>query len=130
MKRTILWPPKVLGGRLAMTEDPSSDPVDPGAALRQIIRLNLLDGSHANPFHGTGGVPDATFRAADPTTRARLRSDVREVFRRLERTHRAKLIGQSFAPPDPDAPGRLVLQIEYEDLETGGRQNMEIARNG
>ena len=132
MKRTIRWPPKVRGGRLPMTEDPESDPLDADAALRQIIRLNLLDGTSGNPWGGQAGgagLQDQTFARNAPTTKAVIRSKVRRVFQSLERTHRAKLVGLEF-PRDPDRPARLVVRIVYSNLETGGRQSMEIAPNG
>jgi len=113
-----------------MTEDPATDPTDPDAALRQVIRLNLLDGSNANPWNTGIGTPDPTFRPNSPATRARLRAGVRETFARLERTHRAKLASLTFDPPSPAAPGVLVMRLEYVNLETGGRTSMEIARNG
>lgn len=129
MKRTIVWPPKVRGGRLAMTEDPETDPLDPDAALRQIIRLNLLDGSSSNPWNAGVGTTDPTFSRNDAATQARLRARVRDVFQRLERTKRAKLVAVRF-PRDPQDPARLVLEVEYVNLETSGRLNMEIAPNG
>lgn len=129
MKRTIPWPPVVVGGRLAMTEDPNGEPQDPDAALRQVIRLNLLDGSNANPWNGTIGTPDPTFRPASSATRARLEARVREVFRGLERTHRAKLSTVTFEPTNPSDPALLALRVVYVNLETGGRQSMEIARH-
>lgn len=130
MKRTVTWPPVVRGGRLQMTEPAATRaPLDGGAALRQIIRLNLLDGSSTNPWNADAGTPDQAFKSNDPATRARLRSRVLDVFRRLERTKRAKLVSLAF-PRDPENPGRLIVRIEYSDLESGGRQDLEIAANG
>jgi hypothetical protein len=130
MKRTIAWPPVISGGRMKMTEAPSARaPLDAGAALRQVIRLALLDGTSGNPWNGAAGTPDQAFRSNDPATRARLRSRVHEVFRRLERTKRAKLIALTF-PRDALNPASLIVRIEYSDLESGGRQDLEIAANG
>jgi len=129
MKRTVIWPPKVVGGRLAMTEDPATDPVDPSAALRQVIRLSVLDGTSTNPWNKGVGTTDQSFKRSDAGTRARLRARVASVFGRLERTHRAKLVGISF-PPDPSNPATMTVLVEYTDLETGGRESLEIAPNG
>ena len=112
-----------------MTPDPTSDPEDPAVALRQVIRLALLDGTSTNPWNGGVGTPDQAFKRNAPVTQARLRSRVLEVFRRLERTHRAKLVAVTF-PRDPDHPARLTVRVEYTDLENGGRDNLEIAANG
>ena len=130
MKRTIRWPPVVRAGRLLKTESPTArELTDPGAALRQVIRLALLDGTSGNPWNDDTGLPDQTFRPNDPATRARIRAKVNEVFRRLERTKRAKLVGISF-PRDPADGATLTVRIEYADLESGGRQDLEIAANG
>lgn len=128
MKRSVIWPPKVRAGRLAMTEDPESDPLDPNAALRQVIRLNLLDGSSSNPWNQVG-TPDPTFQPNDATTRARLRARVRQVFRKLERAKRAKLAGISFDRVEGNRAA-LSMRIDFLNLETGGRTAMEVTRNG
>ncbi len=128
MKRTILWPPTVAGGRLLMTEDPDSDPRDPNVALRQIIGLALLGAESSNPWNTEGG-RDPTYARNSAATRARLSSRVREVFAGLERTHRAKLVGVTF-PADPDHPEALNVRIDYHNLETGGRASLELTRNG
>lgn len=125
MKRTMTWPPQVQGGRASMTPDPDSDPLDPNVALRQVIRLAILDGTSSNPWNSGIGTPDATFKSNDGTTKARLRTRIRAVFKRLERTHRAKLASLSF-PRDPTQPSVLNVEIAYINLETGGRDRMEI----
>lgn len=127
MKRTIRWPPQVIGGRLAMTADPASDPIDQNEALRQIIRLSLLDGTNSNPWNDVG-LDDPTFTTMNATSRARIRSAIRDVFDQLERTHRAKLSSVVFKDDtDADAPA-LKAVIAYINLETGGRERMEVTR--
>lgn len=123
MKRTIVWPPRLDGGRLAMTADPEDeDAQDPGQALRQIVALAVRGGSSAHPWHDPDDA-DPTF-ARGPASEARIRLRVRRVFDRLERTHRARLADLSIRR----FPGGLAVQIAYTDLETGGRQSMEITR--
>jgi len=112
-----------------MTPDPDTDPDDPAVALRQVIRLACLDGTSTNPWNTGIGTPDQTFKRNDTGTRARLRSRLHQVFRRLERSHRAKLVGVTF-PRDPDRPATLIARVEYTDLENGTRDSMEIAPNG
>ena len=128
MKRTVAWPPVIVGGRLAMTEDPATPvQVDPSAALRQVIRLSVLDGrsSHAwNERQGLG-LADPAFSPRSGATRARIAQRVRGVFAGLERTRRAKLAALTFPAADP---ATLSLVIEYTNLETGGRESMEITR--
>lgn len=128
MKRTVAWPPQLVGGRLAMTEAATvADPIDPSAALRQVIRLSILDGRSGHAWNERQGLGlnDPTFAPSSGPTRARIAARVREVFQGLERTRRAKLATLTFKTPDP---GTLELVIEYTNLETGGRESMEIAR--
>jgi hypothetical protein len=127
MKRTITWPPRIVGGRLAMTEDPARDPQDPSAALRQVIRLSLMDGRSGHAWNERQGLGlnDPTFAPSSGATRARIGQRVREVFTGLERNHRAKLAASTFNTTDP---ATLSLVIEFTNLETGGRESMEIAR--
>lgn len=128
MKRTVAWPPVIVGGRLAMTEDPTdSDPVDPSAALRQVIRLSVLDGRSGHAWNERQGLGlnDPSFAPSSGATRARIAQRVREVFTGLERARRAKLANLTFNTTDPST---LALVIEYTNLETGGRESMEIAR--
>lgn len=128
MKRTIAWPPKIEGGRLGMTADPADpNPPNRSEALRQAIRLSLLDGRSANPWNQRQGLglDNPTFAPKSGATQARISQRIRELFSGLERTRRAKLASLSFQTDDPGALGVL---IEYTNLETGGRESMEIAR--
>lgn len=129
-KRTITWPPVVEGGRLSMTADPTgaADADARGAALRQVIRLRLGDGYSTNGFNAPDrlGIADPTFGAASVSGLATIRSEVVRHFRALERERRAKLVTVAV---DPGQAGTVTVRIEYEDLETGGRDRMELARN-
>lgn len=123
MKRSIRWPPVVEGGRMLMTPDPDSDPADPSEALRQIIRLNLMDGTSENPWNGPAlGTPDQAYTTTGPAQRARVRARVVDLFRRLERTRRAKLASIAF----PSSGPALIVAIDYTDLESGSRDRMEL----
>lgn len=131
MKRTIRWPPTVEGGRLVLTADPDDTDADTdarGEGLRQIIRLRLLDGRSDNAFNEPDnlGIRDPTFSQANAAGLARLRAEVTRHFRELERQRRAKLV--SVAVNQAEA-GTVEIRIEYEDLETGGRDRMELARH-
>lgn len=124
MKRTIRWPMQVSGGRLVMTADPDSGAGDQTEALRQIIRQALKSGRSTNAWteRQNLGLRDATFGV----DYARTRHSITRVFARLERLKRAKLSEVSFAT-HPDKAGELHVTISYVDLETQGRERMEVA---
>ena len=130
MKRTIRWPPN--GGRVELTADPDDGAADVearGEALRQVVRLSVLDGRSGNPWNAADrlGVGDATFAQVSSRRNAGLQARIREQFARLERTRRAKLQGVS-ARRDPDDRAAVIVAVEYADLETGGREKMEVTR--
>lgn len=130
MKRSIQWPPRVVGGRLQMTPDPEDDlVVDRTVALRQLIALSVQDGRSGNPWNTADqlGVNDATFAPATIATQATIKAQVKRQFGRLERERRARLVAVTVAPGQP---GELRVDITYIDLETQERLNMEIARHG
>ncbi len=124
MKRTIRWPLQVSGGRLVMTADPDSGGGDQTESLRQIIRLALKSGRSTNAWteRQSLGLRDATFGV----DYARTRQSITRIFARLERLKRAKLAEVSFAI-SPDKDGELKVAISYVDLETQGRERMEVA---
>ncbi len=130
MRRSILWPPSLSGGRLVMTPDPAVDTTDPDVEIRQTIALSLLDCGNANPFNGALGVPEQAYRSAGAADAARLNAAVRARFAQLERDHRARLveivIGDVVDGPLTARP----VTVVYENLETGERQQMEASLNG
>lgn len=129
MRRSILWPPKLAGGRLAMTPDPNDPGADFDVELRQIIGLGLLDGSSGNPFNAGDelGVNDPTFRGATNAERGVIRGQIRRRFRRLERDRRARLVSVEFRTDTVQGNPRLLADITYTNLETGERRDMELA---
>ena len=59
MRRTLVWPPVLEGGRATMTPDPDEDAPDSGMCLRQTIALGLLDGHTRHCLaDGHGGPTD------------------------------------------------------------------------
>jgi hypothetical protein len=131
MKRSVTWPPRIVNGGLAMTADPEADTDNEearGEALRQVIRLRHLEGRSANAFQlgDQLGINDATFTPSTAAAAGQIRSESARHFRRLERERRAKGVSSRL---DTTTPGTLILAVEYEDLETGGRSTMEIARH-
>jgi hypothetical protein len=126
MRRTIEWPPRVVGGRLAMTPDPDTDPADPGLSLRQIVRLSCLPGRSTNAFNDADrlGVDDATWSAQNSAGEATMREGIVRQFARLERERRARLVELSFTR---SRTGELGVRVSYEDLESGTRQEMEAS---
>lgn len=127
MKRTIVWPPQLSGGRCAMTPDPNSPGDDPDEALRQIVRLALFEGTSTNAWNVRDrlGIADPAFGPVSVAGQARLRAEIERQFKRLEKSRRAKLVAVTFRPGD----AQMLLDVEYENLESGGRDRMEIARN-
>ena len=128
--RSIRWPPVLSGGRLLMTPDPDDPrltPEDRGIELRQLLAICVQDATGANPFNaGAGlGVRDATFSGQSNGSKAQVRARIETQFRRLEAARRARLTDVTFAKGE--AAGELLVQITYEDLETGSRQRLEQA---
>lgn len=111
-----------------MTPDPDDADADPNVQLRQAIGLTLLDGTSLNPFNAsdTLGVADPTFKGATAAELATMRGNIRRQFSRLERNRRARLSGVTFTRDGT----KLTAEIVYVNLETGGRQNMELSING
>lgn len=121
MRRTLVWPPVLEGGRAAMTPDPDEDAPDSGMCLRQTIALGLLDGESTHPW-GDRQVPDATFDRRSIQDAPRRRARIVERFRRLERDRRARLISVE----ELQAPaGEILIRVLYEDLESGERMSFE-----
>ena len=111
--KSIQWPPRIVRGRLQFTTDPQ-------AANRQAIRLALLRGPAGNPFEDAVGLP--VFDPLNRASEAAVKTRIEAVFRELERTRRARMVGLSF----DRASGELRAVIEYLDLETTRRDRMEL----
>lgn len=122
MRRTVAWPPDLRGGACRLTADPR-DPaaLDRGEALRQAIRLSLLDGSSAHPWNTGLGLPDPTFGAARAASRA-IESRVADRFRALESERRARLVSVSVSV----SGSTTLVVVDYEDLEQGDRRSLEV----
>lgn len=137
MRRTIRWPPKVVQGRLAQTPDPNDPDLtldDQSVALRQLIGLSLLDGNSGNPFNQALnlGVDDQTFKGVTTQSRAAIRALVRQKFRGLELARRARLASVDITREKgtKETGPILRISIEYENLETGRREELERTING
>lgn len=111
--KSIEWPPRIIRGRLQFTGDPE-------AANRQAIRLALLRGPAGNPFEDSAGLP--VFEPLARASEAAVKTRIEAVFRKLERTRRARLVSLTF----DRGPGELRALIEYLDLETTRRDRMEL----
>ncbi len=110
--RSIQWPPDLSSGRPVRVEGPD--------ALRQVIALALLGDASANPFGARRGLtaPDPAFRRSGDLT-----ARVRSVFARLAAEKRAELVGVR----QTRSGGRVVVAIDYRDLESGDRRaSMEV----
>lgn len=129
MRRSILWPPTVSGGRLVMTPDPQDPEADSDGALRQIVMLSLLDYKSTNPWNDGLGLADPTFTPNTAGEHARLRAAISTRFSRLERERRARLVGCEIRV-SPDARSVLLVDLTYDNLETGGRRQMDLSVNG
>ena len=124
MKRTLRWPIKVVDGRAEMTADPDDPNADPDDALGQVIAMRLLDNRGGNPFDALVGLQfDATFAAAGREGLARLEAGVREQFRDLERTRRARLADVVIHTVE----GQTRVDVQYINLETGDRRRMGVS---
>jgi hypothetical protein len=124
MKRTLRWPIKVVDGRAELTADPDDPNADPDDALGQVIALRLLDNRGGNPFDAVAGLQfDAVFDAAGREGLARLEAGVREQFRDLERTKRARLADVVIRTDD----GEVRLDVQYVNLETGDRRRLGVS---
>lgn len=124
MRRTIRWPPRIVGGRVVMTADPEVEDSDPNEALIQTMALGLLPGTSTNPWNDRDriGVDDQTFSAVDGPQRRIRRALVERRFRLLERERRAKLVSVQ----ESTRSGETVVRIEYDNLETGERVATEV----
>lgn len=125
MKRTFLWPPVLEHGGATMTPDPATDRT--GAALRQLIRLMVQDCASTNPWNAADrlGVDDPTWSAGTVQNDAILEDRVRRHLRRLEDQRRARLV----AVRARRESGDLVVDVEYDDLEVGRRDRLEVRRD-
>lgn len=124
MRRTIAWPPDLTGGRCRLTADPADGTAsDHGEALRQAIRLGLLDHSSANPWLPEGvGIPDQAFGALSVAGAAQLEAAVRARLASLETERRARLVSVSVST----SGATRSVQVVYEDLEQGQRRSLEV----
>lgn len=131
MKRSIAWPPRLENGGLALTADPDDpDATDRGEALRQIVRLCVLPGENANPWNPELGVPDATYQPDRHRDRAAHERRVRRRFSELERQRRARLVSLDYSTTTANGLQELAVRVIYEDLEQGGREDLEVSING
>lgn len=128
MKRTLAWPPRFEGGGLAMTADPDDALADdPGEALRQIVRLRMLPGENGNPFNSELGLDGPTWQPLNQRTATQARAQVITQFEALEQGVRARLIAVDVIADADD--GILRINVDYEDLETGRRESLEVPLN-
>lgn len=131
MKKTLAWPPRLENGGLAMTASPDDpDATDRGEALRQIVRLCVLPGENANPWNPELGVPDGTFQPDRLRDRATVEARIRTRFSELERQRRARLVSVTFGTSTDGGLQTRTVALVYEDLEQGGRENLEVSING
>jgi hypothetical protein len=123
MKRTLRWPIVVSNGRAELTADPNDPMADPDDALGQVIALRLLDNRGGNPFATPAGLQfDPVFASTGREGRARFEAGIREQFRDLERSRRARLAEVSIREVD----GALLADLSYENLETGDRRRLGV----
>lgn len=124
MRRSILWPPKIIGGRCVLTPDPRDPASDPNVAVSQIIALSLLPGSSTHPWNRQQGlgVTDPTFAPLSAASRQGRRGDIRERFAQLERERRARLVNVV----ESEGDSTLIVSVTYENLETGERVDLEV----
>ena len=76
------------------------------------------------------GIRDPTYQGASRAQQAQIRARVRDVFARLQRERRARLVEVTFRREVVDDLQGMVVRVEYENLETGGRQALESTING
>ena len=110
---SIQWPPDLTTGRPARVEGAS--------ALRQVIALALLGDASADPFAAGRGLdqPDPAWRSS-----AGIAARVRAVFARLASERRAELVDVQVRRES----GRVMVAIDYRDLEQGDRRaSMEVS---
>ena len=123
MKRTLRWPIVVSNGRAELTADPNDPAADPDDALGQVIAIRLLDNRGGNPFAEPAGLQfDPVFEATGREGRARFEAGIREQFRDLERTRRARLSEVTIRVTD----GAMTADVQYENLETGDRRRLGV----
>ena len=106
-RRSILWPPKLSGGRLVMTPDPDlADLEDANVELRQVIGMSLLPGENAHPFNDPAevGTQDPTYQGATRAQQAQIRARVRNVFARPRARAPCTAGGGALSPRDGGRP--------------------------
>lgn len=110
-----------------MTPDPADPDAASDVALRQLVAIAVQDGRSGNPFQGPLGVPDPTWRSTGNRDAAALRAQIQERFRALERARRARLVSVSVSVSAQTGYAGQKVGIVYENLETGGREQMEVS---
>lgn len=96
---------------------------DHGEALRQAIRLSLMDAASSHPWNRGLGLPDATFGAVRRADGARIEAAVVARFEGLEAERRARLVSVASRVDG----STWSVRVEYEDLEQGQRRSLEVA---
>jgi len=114
--RSVKWPYEMNArGGLVLTDDSDQGRRD---ELRQLVTLAHIPGTPGNPYAAQADVvaPEGAF-GVQGVTNARQAAHSQRFFARMERAGRARL-----APGFPrvgSVPGKRVMQIEYQDLESG-----------
>lgn len=112
-------PLRATAGRLA---------IDTGEEqTRKILTLIFGEDASLNPFIARG-ITSPIFRVDSLSSRAVLRSEIEAHFKRLEGQHRAKLLSVSFDKTTVD--GMMVVHVDYMDLRTDRRQELQIPVRG
>ncbi len=119
----IELPVKVVNGRFKLLS--SDEYVD------QLIRVALGNTDSENPFLPDGLGEFMIFALNDEQIESEVEERVRTVFRILERDQIARLGRQTpIRFEQGDKPGEKVMFVEYFNLETGGRREVDLPLSG
>ncbi|KKN81440.1 hypothetical protein LCGC14_0320530 [marine sediment metagenome] len=120
----IELPVRVVNGRFKLLS--SDEYVD------QLIRVALGNTDSENPFNPDGLGEFMIFALNDEQIEGEIEERVRTVFRILERDQIARLGRESPIRFEEDVvkPGEKIMFIDYVNLETGGRREVDLPLSG
>lgn len=118
MAQGIELPTQVVDGRLKLLSG--------NEYIEQLIVTGMGDNTSDNPFLDVGLGESMIFDINDALTDAQIRVLVEGVFDSLEADQLARLSSLTFSSEG----GQKKMYVEYENLETGARPELEVPLGG
>lgn len=127
MSRGFRWPPTIgTRGGVELLGDTNSGR---SRGLKQIIYVALLGGDCTDPYvkQEKIGVSSSAFMIGNDETTGRIKAEVEQIFRPLERAGRARLIRVSF-PENPQNQEAITVDVTYINLELQQEDAISFAK--